>query len=70
LFSLSSPLAKYWIVSALGIVIAVLTYLQGLDTLTDADVIAVLLIVVGMILHDLEEQPGRASQPGTAEANN
>jgi hypothetical protein len=46
--------AKYVAVSALGIVIAVVTYVQSQPAISEATILAVVLIVVTAALKDVE----------------
>jgi hypothetical protein len=45
---------KYYVIAVVGILIAVFTYVQGHPQLTETDIIAIVLIVLYAVLHDLE----------------
>jgi uncharacterized membrane-anchored protein len=52
-----SAAVKYYVLAALGIVLAILQFLAVNPELTEASLIALAILVVTMVIHDIESPP-------------
>lgn len=58
-----SAYTKYWIIAILTAVISALTYLESQPVITEATIISAVVLVIGLIVHDLENEPAQVTPP-------